>query len=135
MVGESNNFKVIRFTSWKGSSGPLGSLFIDPSDNLVDNDALHGRLTQLIYKPYLEPFYTRENINGINSFCINSGERWGDKTGKKPRNIRQTLELCCNPSFYSMIAPLIREDDPFHRPVWKNKNLTFNWAEKQFHKE
>ena len=133
MVSNSNSFKVIKFKPWKISSGPAGSMFIDPSGNLMDINSLDGRLTHLIFIPFLEPFYTRENINGINSFCINSGERWGDKTGKKPRKCRQTLELCCDPVFYNKIAPLVHKLDPLKRPVKANRNFTFTWAEKQFH--
>ena len=78
-------------------------------------------------------FYVRENLKGINTFHITSGERWGDKTGmREPRKERQSLDLLAPKEHWDMIAALVHEQDHMKRPVLKAKSFTWEWAEKEF---
>ena len=72
-------------------------------------------------------FYTRENINGIDSFFISSGERMGDKTDKVPRKERQVLELVAPDDKWNDIAAIVYNLDPLKRKVIKNEHFNINW--------
>lgn len=69
-------------------------------------------------------FYVRENLNAISSFQISSGERWGDKCGKRPRRERQSLELFAPDDQWDRLAMLVNQLDPLHRPVLKNREFS-----------
>lgn len=73
-------------------------------------------------------FYVRENCNGTPSFLMNAGQRWGDKT-EKVGDARQTLELCAPAEQWKLLSAMVREADPFQRPVMKNKRFTAAVAE------
>lgn len=73
-------------------------------------------------------FWVRENINGIHSFYVSSGERLGDKIGRsKTRNSRQVLELLCPFYCWDLIARHVHEADPLHRPVTRNRLFNKNF--------
>lgn len=73
-------------------------------------------------------FYVRENVNGIDSFHISSGERWGDKSGNKPSRSRQVLELFVpQAEQWQLIAGLVREIDTLDRPVLANRLFNQQW--------
>lgn len=72
-------------------------------------------------------FYVRENVTGIPSFLVSSGERWGDKTGSKPRQSRQVLELLAPEKHFEVIKQAVLIADALHRPVLKNNAFTLQW--------
>jgi hypothetical protein len=77
-------------------------------------------------------FYVRENINGINSFLISSGERWGDKVGKTARKGRGVLELLAPVDQWDRIAALVHAEDTLKRHVKPNRLFTTAWAKQLF---
>lgn len=80
-------------------------------------------------------FCVRENINGIPSFNISAGERWGDKTSKRPRPARQSLELLAPADVWEKIADLVKANDPHKRPVLRNTRFTWGWVSHHLNKE
>lgn len=108
-------FKVIKTFYWHHRTTNTGT------------GGLTSQVTICQYKDIL--FFVRENINGISSFLISSGERWGDKVGlKRIRKERQTLELLCREDKWEEIAVMIHEVDEYHRPVLRNERFTENWV-------
>ncbi len=83
---------------------------------------LVGQVTHCMYKNWI-PFYVRESVRGIHSFFISSGERWGDKVGRKPRAARQVLELRAPGLWWQEIADAVREMDTLKRRVLPNRNF------------
>jgi|GEM_PF-5598746 hypothetical protein len=77
-------------------------------------------------------FYVRENIRGVGSFLVSSGERWGDKNGSKPRRERWSLDLLATDDQWDVIAEQVRLVDIHHRPVLRSKSFTWTWAEELF---
>lgn len=78
-------------------------------------------------------FYVRENVRGVDSFNISSGERWGEKVGlSKPRKARWSLDLLAPDQHWEAIAKDVQEVDPHHRPVLRNSAFTTEWAEQRF---
>lgn len=110
--------KVLATTSW-----------IFSRDNCHEGGQI-GQITKCEYEGII--FYVRENINGIPSFNISSGERWGDKTGKQVRKERQSLEVCADVKHWPLISKIVKEADNLKRPVRLNIQFTKQWAESQF---
>jgi hypothetical protein len=102
------------------------SLWIFSQTNISTGGQI-GQVTFCLYNKSL-PFYTRENITGIDSFFLGSQERLGDKvSGRKIRPGRQVLELLAPPESWEEIAQLVQDLDPLKRRVVKNPlfNLKF----------
>lgn len=100
-------------------------------ENSVSHGGMIGQLTKCRYNRVI--FYVRENLKGINSFIISSGERWGDKNGtSKPRRERWSLDLCAPTEHWDTLAALVHEQDYYKRPVLKAKRFSYHWAEQQF---
>lgn len=95
-----------------------------------------GQVTRCRYNKIVE-FYTRENITGINSFIIGSGERWGDKVGSgKVRRERQVLELFAPKGVWVEIADFVTGINPLKRKVVENVNFNKSFISKlTFEKE
>jgi hypothetical protein len=87
------------------------------------NCSFGGTMGQVTYCRYKDQvFYVRENLTGLPSFFISSGERWGDKIGtSKPRYERQVLELLAHPRSWAMLAEVVHQTDTLKRPVVKNR--------------
>lgn len=112
--------KVLDKTSWHFGSNNCGS------------GGMSGQLTKCLLEGRIV-FYVRENLKGINTFLISSGERWGDKEGwSTPRPERQSLDLLAPVLHWHMIAEAVREADTLNRPVHKSRTFTWKWAEKEF---
>lgn len=73
-------------------------------------------------------FYVRENINGVDSFMISSGERQGDKAGRKPSLKRNILEQSAPSAYWNEIASVVRKNDTLNRPVKRNRMFTRDWV-------
>ena len=97
----------------------------------MSTGGLQGQLTHCIYQDRI-PFYVRENVNGIPSFLISSSERWGDKTGKRPRKERMVLELCAPPKFWQAIAEVVHLTDTLKRPVLPNGRFNKKFIREHF---
>lgn len=95
--------------------------------NMGGTSGLIGKVTKCMIKGVV--VYTREMANGIDSFQISSGERWGDKVGHTPSKARQALELCAPAEVWDEIAEVVKAADQVKRPVRKNKLFTIKWAE------
>jgi hypothetical protein len=87
--------------------------------NLKGSSGLTGQVTRCEYQGIV--FYVRENVNATPAFNISSGERWGDKVGRKPSRFRQSLELLAPELHWEEIAQLVRQADTLGRPVLRNK--------------
>lgn len=78
-------------------------------------------------------FYVRENITGIDSFEINSNERWGDKESHSPvRRERQSLELLVPKGNWDEVAEAVKANDPLGRPVRKTRAFTLFFVAEVF---
>jgi hypothetical protein len=118
-VNRNEPIQVLSITWWHHGQSNFGG-----------STGLSSQVTKCCHQGVV--FYVRENVNGIPSFNISSGERWGDKIGRKPRMDRQVLELACPPEYFDQLADLVRSADPLGRPVTANNRFTVQWAEMFF---
>ena len=121
--------EVLRKTLWRfGFDGQSTCHY--GGEGLHRMSGLEGQLSHC--RLGIIEFFVRENLTGIDSFHISSGERYGDKAGKTPRSSRQSLELCCVQEHWEEVATAVREADSIKRPVVKSKRFTKEWAEHIF---
>lgn len=101
--------------------------------NSVRYGGMIGQLTKCHYNGVI--FYVRENLKGINSFYISSGERWGDKQSlSTPRRERQSLDLLAPKKMWVEIAAQVNLEDTLSRKVMRSRTFNWKWAEEQFPK-
>lgn len=110
--------KVIEKTTWRFAKSNCGE------------GGLIGQVTKCRFDGIT--FYVRENVNGIDSFLISSGERLGDKTGKNPVKSRQVLELFAPKKFWPFLMKKIAETDSLKRPVFPNKKFNKKFIQQVF---
>jgi hypothetical protein len=107
--------KVIMVTHWHYGQANSGLL-----------SGLSSQVTLCSWKGLV--FCVRENTNGVDSFLVGSGERWGDKIGKRPGKARQLLELYAPAGYWDVIKDLVQQADPLNRPVKNNKLFNKKWV-------
>lgn len=100
------------------------------SQDNMSNGGLIAQVTKCKINDVI--FYVRENVNGVNSFEISSGERWGDKAGSKPSRHRQVLELYAPEPVWEILKKAVEREDGLKRKVFKNRNFNEAFVTKIF---
>jgi hypothetical protein len=80
--------------------------------------------------------YVRETFAPLGGhFHVSGGERQAFKRGSVSRRHLQVLELCAPPEKWGAIAAIVTRADVLGRPVRKNRNFSYGWAERLFRRE
>lgn len=72
-------------------------------------------------------FAVRENLDSRSSFNVNSGQRWGEKSGRIS-SLRQCLEVVSeDKSDQTELVKLVEKHDTKRRPAKTNRQFTWTW--------
>jgi hypothetical protein len=112
--------EVLEQADWQVHPGTIGQL-----------GGIVGRLSRCRLGDAL--FFVRENV-ALDRFHMSSGERQGLKRGSLARRHGQILELLAPPERWDEFAAAVAAADGLGRPVRRNRNFTWAWAERQFAK-